>query len=200
MFRRYGMRKPLAVLGVMLAIAACNGTYVPKPRGFYNIELPKEHAYKVFDQPGYPYKFEYPVYANVLKDSTFFGDETENPWWINLDIPSLNGRIYISYKQLPQNDFGKMVNDAFNLTSKHTYKADKIDDSLMRTPNRLHGIFFNAGGNVASAYQFFLSDTTRHFLRGALYFDATPNEDSLRPVNDFMKKDIEHLINTLQWK
>jgi gliding motility-associated lipoprotein GldD len=71
---------------------------------------------------------------------------------------------------------------------------------VMHTPNGLTGIFFNLSGNVATAKQFFLSDTTKHFLRGALYFDATPNEDSLRPVNAFLQQDMKHLINTLKWK
>jgi gliding motility-associated lipoprotein GldD len=70
----------------------------------------------------------------------------------------------------------------------------------MHTPNNISGIFFHLTGNVATANQFFLSDTLHHFLRGALYFDATPNEDSLGPVNAFLKEDMFHLINTLKWK
>ena len=93
-----------------------------------------------------------------------------------------------------------MVNDAFNLTNKNNVIASSIKDSLMQTPNHVHGVFFKVGGNAATAVQFFLSDTTHHFLRGALYFDATPNADSLQPVQQFLQKDIEHLINTFQWK
>ena len=78
--------------------------------------------------------------------------------------------------------------------------ASSITDSLMFTPNGVSGVFFRVGGNAATANQFFLSDTTANFLRGALYFDATPNADSLRPVQDFLKNDIEHLINTFKWK
>ena len=76
-----------------------------------------------------------------------------------------------------------MVNDSYNLTYKNDVKAYSIEDSVMHTPNNMTGIFFRLSGNVATAKQFFLSDTFHHFLRGALYFDATPNEDSLRPVN-----------------
>ena len=98
------------------------------------------------------------------------------------------------------NDFDKMINDAYKLTYKNDIKAQSIRDSVMHTPNGLTGIYFQLSGNVATANQFLLSDTTRHFLRGALYFDATPNEDSLRPVNSFLKDDMKHIINTLKWK
>src|SRR5215813_9208486 len=79
--------------------AACNSNYTFKKRGYFKIDFPKKE-YRLFDQPGYPYSFEYPVYANVIRDSTFFGDATENPWWINIDVPQLAGRVYISYKEI----------------------------------------------------------------------------------------------------
>jgi gliding motility-associated lipoprotein GldD len=179
----------------------CNSPYTLKKRGYFKIDFPKKE-YKVFDQPGYPYSFEYPVYANVLKDSTFFGDATENPWWINIDVPQLAGRVYVSYKSIgPRNKFDSLLNDAFKMTYlQHSSVASGRDDSLMRTPNGAEGYFFKLYGNTATASQFFLTDSTKHFLRGALYFDAAPNEDSLSIVNDFLKQDLFHLINTLKWK
>lgn len=182
-----------------LLFTACNSNYVPKPRGYFKIDFP-EKKYQIFDKPGYPYTFEYPLYANVVKDSTFFGEATENPWWINIDFPQFEGRMYISYKQIGKNKFDTLLNDAFKMTSKHSTKAASIDDSLMVTPNNIHGIFFNVGGDVATANQFFLTDSTTHFLRGALYFNATPNADSLGIVNNFLVKDMRHLINTFKWR
>ena len=184
---------------VCMLVVACNSNFTPKPRGYFKTSFPL-HQYQVFNEPGYPYQFEYPVYAAVLKDSTFFETKAENPWWINIDFPQFNSRIYISYKELPKNDFSKMVNDAYNLTYKHSYKASFIDDSSFHTPNNVTGVLFKVGGNAATASQFFLTDSIHHFLRGALYFDAPPNEDSLKPVNDFMLTDLKHLINTFQWK
>ena len=106
-----------------------------------------------------------------------------------------------SYRDsIGKNDFEKMVNDSYNLTYKNDIKAYSIEDSVMHTANNVSGIFFKLSGNVATANQFFLSDTTQHFLRGALYFNAAPNEDSLRPVNAFLQQDMKHLINTLKWK
>jgi len=181
------------------ATAACNSTFTPKPRGYYKTNFP-EHQYRIFDQAGYPYKFEYPTYATIIKDSSFFEDKPENPWWINIDFAGFNSRIYISYKSLPDNNFSKMVNDAYNLTYKHSYKASFIEDSSFQTINKVNGVLFKVGGNPATASQFYLTDSTHHFLRGALYFDAPPNEDSLKPVNEFLLQDMKHLINTFEWK
>jgi gliding motility-associated lipoprotein GldD len=184
---------------IFCIVLSCNSGYTIKQKGYFKIDLPR-HEYQVFDKPGYPYSFEYPVYANVLKDTAFFEDQPENPYWVNIDFPSLNGRIYISYKDVKKNHIDKLVDDAFKLTYKHSTKATGIKDSVMRTANGISGIFFKVGGNAATARQFFVTDSTDHFLRGALYFDATPNADSLAVVNDFLEADMKHLINTLHWK
>lgn len=184
---------------LILLISSCNSDYTPKPRGYFQIHFPKKQ-YQSFDQPGYPYSFEYPVYAKVIKDTSFFGEAPENPWWINIDFPQFNGRIYVSYKDPTKEKFDKLINDSYKLTNKNTVKAYSIDDSLINNPNNVHGIFFKLGGDVATANQFLLTDTTKHFLRGALYFDAAPNEDSLGIVNRFLVEDVRHLINTFKWK
>jgi gliding motility-associated lipoprotein GldD len=173
--------------------AACNSPYVSKKRGYYTIDLPK-HQYQKFDQQGFPYEFEYPVYANVIQDSNYLDNNPENAYWRNIDFPSLHARIFLSYKEIggralykikqPNgqykdsfsiNVFDKMVADAFTLTNKNDVVSNSINDSLIHTLNGVHGIFFKVGGNAATAKQFFLSDTTKNFIRGALYFDVTPN-------------------------
>jgi gliding motility-associated lipoprotein GldD len=184
---------------VLCILVACNSDYSIKRRGYYKIDFPP-HQYQSFDQPGYPYTFEYPIYAKVIKDTTFFEGKPENDYWINVDFPQFNGKIYISYKAVGANNLTKLVDDAFKMTYKHTSKATEITDSLIRTPKGISGLFFNVGGNAATGKQFFVTDSVRHFLRGALYFDATPNEDSLGIVYDFLQTDMKHLINSLQWK
>ena len=183
----------------LLILMACNSVYTPKPRGYFRIDFP-EHKYQSFNLPEFPYSFEYPVYAKIIRDTSFFGDKPENPYWINVDIPRFHARIYISYKKVEGNNFTKLREDAYKMTYKNTYKATSIEDSLISTPLGVHGIFFHVGGNAATANQFFVSDSVKHFLRGALYFDTTPNEDSLGIVNQFLQKDMNHMINTLQWK
>jgi gliding motility-associated lipoprotein GldD len=179
---------------------SCNSPYTFKKRGYFKINFP-ERNYKLFNEPGYPYTFEYPAYAEVKKDTSFFDDKPENPWWLNIDLPPFAGRIYVSYKEIGKNKFDSLVNDAFTMSYKqHTYKASGIEPQAFVTSNNISGIYFTLSGNTATANQFFLTDSTKHFLRGALYFYATPNEDSLSVVNDFVKKDLQHLINTVQWK
>ena len=179
---------------------SCNNDYTIKPRGYFKIDFPQK-AYQKFDGPSYPYSFEYPVYGEIINDSLFFDEKAENPFWININFPRFNGKIYISYKEIGRNKLDSLVNDAFTMSYKqHTYKASAIEPTPFTTPNNLNGIYFSLKGNTATANQFFITDSTRHFLRGALYFDAVPNEDSLRPVNNFLQKDLQHLINTLQWK
>ncbi|HMI77372.1 MAG TPA: hypothetical protein VK484_01195 [Ferruginibacter sp.] len=199
-----------------LSFSACNSTYTSKKRGYYKIDFP-ERKYISFQKEGFPYTFEYPAYAAILTDSSYF-DDSQDPYSINLDFPQFSGRIFMSYKEIGGksiykikqadgsykdsagiNVFDKMVNDAFKLTNKNETVASSITDSLIHTPNGVTGVFFRVGGNAATAKQFFLSDTTKNFFRGALYFNVTPNADSLRPVQDFLQKDIEHLINTFKW-
>ena len=192
----------LFILTFAFLFFSCNSNYtIGKKKGYFKINFP-EKEYKPFDTLGYPYSFEYPSYARIVKDTTFFEDKPENPWWINIDFPQFNGRIYISYKEITsRNKLDSLVNDAFKMVYKqHSTISTGISDSLIKTPNGVEGIYFSLAGNTATANQFFLTDSTKHFLRGALYFDATPNEDSLGIVNDFLKQDIKHLINTLKWK
>ena len=209
-----------ALLGLLLSlfVISCNSTYTSKRKAYHFIELP-EHQYQTFNKPNFPYQFEYPIYGTIMQDSTYFDEAPENEYWINVDFPQYRARLFMSYKiiggkatykiksgegkyrdSIGINQFDLMVNDAFNLTNKNNVIASAIKDSLIATPKGIGGVFFTVSGNAATASQFFLSDTTRHFIRGALYFDATPNADSIKPVQDFLQKDIEHLINTFEWK
>jgi len=209
---------PLILGCLLMLLMACNSNYTSRKKGYFKIDLP-EHQYQVFNKQEFPYSFEYPVYATVIQDSTYFDSTPENNYWINLDFPAFNARLFMSYKiigglapykikqadgsykdSLGVNQFDLMVNDAFNLTNKNDVIASSIKDSLIRNPNGISGVFFKVGGNAATASQFFLSDTTKNFIRGALYFDATPNADSLRPVQEFLRKDLEHLISTFEFK
>lgn len=194
------MRLP-AILFFLIFIVSCRpAAYSPKPRGYYHIALPAERNYRLFNEPGFPYRFEYPAYAEIIKDTIFFDQKPENPYWISVDFPTLGGRIYISYKVINSN-MDKLAEDTYEMTFFHTKKADYIEDFLVHNDSAdVHGIFYSVSGNAASAYQFFATDSSRHYLRGALYFNTTPNADSLKPVNDFIRKDMEHLLQTLRWQ
>ena len=185
---------------VVCCLTACNSDFVQKERGYFKIDLPQK-KYQVFNRPDFPYTFEYPVYGIIVQDSLFFDEQAENPYWINIDFPQFDGRLHLSYKDVTKHKFDSLVNDAFTMSYKqHTTRASGIQSQPFETPYNIGGVYFTLKGNAATSNQFFATDSTKHFLRGALYFNATPNEDSLRPVNSFLKADMEHLINTLRWK
>ncbi|MEO6315770.1 MAG: hypothetical protein ABIU63_01895 [Chitinophagaceae bacterium] len=214
-------RRPGLLACILLAamfLCACNSVYTPRPRGYYKIDLPA-HSYQAFKKEGYPYRFEYPSYATIVKDSSFFDEQPDNPYWLNIDFPQFHGRIYVSYIEIGgtsrfkirdakgnyidstgANTFDNLIKSSYALTYKHSYKASSIEDSVFTTAQHVDGIYFKIGGNAATANQFLVTDSVKHFLRGALYFDATPNADSLGIVNQFLQQDMKHMINSLTWK
>jgi gliding motility-associated lipoprotein GldD len=173
---------------------ACNQHYSPKPRGYFRIELPARNY--VESDSVLPYLFEYPSYANITSDPQSPGEK----YWINVNYPQFNATLHLSYRYVSNNLF-TYLEDAYTLVSKHIPKADAITDSVIYDPSRqVYGLTYRIeGSGAASPYQFFVTDSTSHFLRGALYFNTTPNNDSLDPVIRFLVGDIKHLINTVHW-
>ncbi len=190
------------ILFIAILVSACNNDdFTPKPKGYPRVHLPKGTGYKLFDNSG-PFTFEYPVYATVKPDTNFFGQKPENPWWLNISIPALNANIHLSYKEMhgDKKVFYRLLEDTYQLTFKHSVKAEAIDKSTFHPSDGVAGQMFLVRGNAASANQFYITDSMNHFVRGALYFYAEPNEDSLAPATRFVFKDIEHLIKTFKWK
>jgi gliding motility-associated lipoprotein GldD len=182
-----------------LLVTACNSPFIPKQKGYANFNFPVK-SYQVFNAPNFPYTFEYPTYAFVDNQINYFGENKSKDAWINIQFPSLNGTLYISYKKIKSQQLDTLINDAYKFASNHSNKATYIADSVFTTQQGVYGVFFNIGGDVATAYQFFLTDSNTHFFRGALYFNTTPNADSLSIYNDFLFKDVAHLVNTFKWK
>ncbi|MBS1775788.1 MAG: hypothetical protein JSS64_05850 [Bacteroidetes bacterium] len=187
----------------MTTLGACRPeTYTPKPRGYAKTTFP-EHQYVSFNDASFPYSFEYPVYARVIKDTLFFGQKPENPYWLNIDFPTIGGTLYVSYKNITaQQPLSKLMEDAHEMSfTVHSKRADYIGDRAFHFPQQhVYGILYDVGGNAASAHQFIATDSVHHFIRGALYFDVSPNADSLKPANDFLEHDIVRLLETLHWK
>ncbi len=187
----------LAVSISTFTFSSCDSEYTPKPRGYFRIALP-ERSYKVLDSV-YPYTFEYPAYARITNDP--HSPEERN--WINIEMPGFRGRVHISYKQLPDKlSLATYTEDARTLALKHMAKSSGINQIAIADPSRnMYGLVYEINGlSAASPYQFYLTDSIQHFLRGSLYFDVIPNNDSLAPVIDFVKSDIQHLFETINWK
>ena len=189
------MRGILKILLVFVVIlTACDRNYVPKPEGYLRVVYP-EKAYQTFNEAK-PYSFEYPAYARVEKHKS----KATEPYWYDLEFPDFNGTIYLSYKQI-DGDIRDYIQDTRTLVYKHASRSDGIDEiPFLDTVNRRYGILYDLRGNVASPVQFFLTDSTRHFLRGSLYFNATPNRDSLNPIINYIRQDIDHLMESVRWK
>jgi len=177
-------------------VYSCDSHYTPRPRGYFRIDLP-ERSYERFDSTQYPYSFEYPVYATVepCPDAG-----PQDKYWINIQYPRFKATLHLSYKQV-DNNLITYLEDAHTLAVKHIPKADAIYDSLIidRSRNVFGLVYQIEGTEVASPYQFFLTDSTTNFVRGALYFNVVPNNDSLEPVINFLEKDLDHFINTFRW-
>jgi gliding motility-associated lipoprotein GldD len=196
------MRLAICLLSFAIFQTACEDyTPVPKPRAYPRVIYP-EKVYKPFDASYCNFTFEMPAYATIEKDTTFFDEKPKDECWFNLDVKQLNAKIYCSYNPVHnRKEFDKLVADAFSMTNKHNVKASYIDEIQVRRPaDKVHGVIFNVEGAAASSYQFFLTDSTQNFLRGALYFNTQARPDSLAPVIDFMKKDLERLVGTLRWQ
>lgn len=192
---KMGRLNIVLILIFALFINACDQNYSPKPRGYFRIDLPKK-AYIKFDST-FPYTFEYPDYASIEKDP----HSPHEKYWINLEMRNFDATVHFSYKVV-NNNLIDYLEDSHTLVTKHIPKADAIYDSLIVDHKRnVFGLSYKIiGSDVASPFQFFLTDSSSHFLRGALYFNTIPNNDSLQPVIDFVISDIEHLMNTLEWK
>ncbi|MBO7468779.1 MAG: gliding motility lipoprotein GldD [Bacteroidales bacterium] len=186
----------LALTMLLLLTASCgDDNPQPKPRGYFRIDLP-EKQYVTLDTMR-RYSFDYPVYSTITND-IHSPNEKE---WINVEFPAFKGTIHISYKDVDGN-LPQYVEDSYQMITKHINKATGIRDSIIINKERnVYGlVYFLDGEGVASPLQFYLTDSTAHFLRGSLYFNVYPNNDSLQPVINFITDDVRCLIKTLKWK
>lgn len=184
----------------LLSFTACTSSeqagYVPKPKGYPRIDLPA--ASYVPSPAGHPYQFDVNRIARVLPD-TFRRAE---PHWIFVYYPTLKATVQITYKPV-LNDVDRLrglLADAYKLTAKHNVKASLIEQQQVRLKNGLAASLITLEGEVPSQFQFVTTDSTRHFLRGALYFDTATANDSLAPVINYVRADMMQLLNTLRWK
>lgn len=186
---------PLFLLLLTTLFTGCSADYSPKPRGYFRIDFP-EHSYQRFDS-GFPYSFDYPSYSNIHPDTGLLAE----PFWINLVYPRFNATLHISYKPV-KGDLARLLNDAYAMVNKHIPKASAITQrEYIDSVYHVYGLEYAiSGADAASVYQFYLTDSVRHFVRGALYFNQVPNNDSLSPVIAFLREDMQRLISSLRWE
>jgi gliding motility-associated lipoprotein GldD len=180
-----------------LCFTACDEDdqiYSPRPRGYFRIDFP-EKEYRMYDSIC-PYTFEIPTYSRIEQDK----HSGAEPCWLNLEFPKFNATVHLSYKDL-KNDLNQHLENSHYFANKHQVKATGLEEVvIVRDSSKVYGLLFDISGNTASSLQFYLTDSTHHFLRGALYFKSIPNSDSLKIVIDYLRTDVLHLINTTRWK
>jgi gliding motility-associated lipoprotein GldD len=186
----------LASLLFVLSLCGCSGNsdYAPKRTGYFRIALP-ERKYTSY-KAECPFTFDYPEYAKVIRDS----GAGSNSCWLNILFPHFRCNLYVSYLTIDTN-LTAYLEECRKFVVEHEIKASAINERMvMNTQDKIYGMIFDIEGNAASNMQFYLTDSTRNFVRGALYFYAVPNKDSLEPVLAFVKEDINHLIETFRWR
>lgn len=173
----------------LILINSCGDDYTPKPHGYIRFDLPK-HNYVEY-KSDCPYEFEIGKYSNVIN---------LDKCWKNIYVKPVKGTIHLTYMNVKNNLF-QILEESHLMVYKHTVKADAITETpFFNRKKKVYGILYEIKGNAASNIQFIATDSVQHYLRGALYFRARPNKDSLAPLIKFMKADITHLIETLKWK
>lgn len=188
---------PFALLGLALTAASCGEEErpLPKPLGYFRIDLPEKQYRKVDTLERYA--FETPDYALITNDP--LSPDEKN--WINVEMPRFKASIHLTHKVVNGN-LGEYLEDVHTMLTKHLQRANGMNDSLVVNPDRrVYGMLIEMDGKgVATPLQFYLTDSTANFVRGALYFNFVPNNDSMQPVIDYLRQDVDRMINTFEWK
>jgi len=180
------------ILLTVVLLSSCGQDPVPKPKGYFRIDLP-EKTYRMFAPPC-AYRFEVPEPALILPSRN-----ATDSCWMNIHMPQYKQTVHITYKEVG-NQLYQLIEDAHSFKSKHQVKANSIDNIRVVNDSALvYGNIFDINGNVASPMQFYLTDSVRHFVYGALYFNMAPNSDSLAPVVQRSKEDLQHLVQSFRW-
>lgn len=187
----------VATVSAIFYFSACTDhSFTPKERGYPRFDLPAPH-YKLYDQ-NHPFSFEVSEHAIVYNDSSRLSE----PHWVNIKYPFLNAEVQLTYKPVEQNTtkLNEYVEDARTLINKHNIKAYGIEESKFTIQNGQEAVVFALTGQVPTQFQFYTTDSSRHFLRGALYFKTATENDSLAPAISYISQDMIHLLKTLKWK
>ncbi|QZE14704.1 gliding motility lipoprotein GldD [Halosquirtibacter laminarini] len=181
----------LFLLISLTQLLGCKDHSIPKPRGYFRITLPEKSYHKTFAET---FNFSIPDYTTFYRKKAKEKDD-----FYEVSFPKNGAKIYLSYFDV-NNNLPILIEEAHKWAFKHSIRADAIEQKeYVNNTNKTYGLVYTIEGNAASPMQFYLTDSTKHFLRGALYFHNVPNQDSLQPVINFITKDIVELIETTHW-
>ena len=182
------MRNFLYLYLTLILCISCKDEVLPKPKGYLNLKYPKQ-TYKFIDLKR-PYTFK------VANNATVKDDKNN---WVKIQYPALRASVDITYRPV-ENNLRLLLSESEKLVFEHTVKADKISSQNFTHPEKnMFGSMYQISGNSASQIQFHLTDSTKHFIKGSLFFYSKPNYDSILPAVNYIKKDILKLIETAEW-
>lgn len=189
------MKYSFLILFSCIFLFSCeDDNYTPKPKGYFRLDFPAK-KYTQLDKDC-PFICQIPTYTKITQNKNNPGI----PCWFDVVFSDLNASIYMSYKPV-DNNINQYLEDSRTLAFKHTVKANDIEQQVINNPDKkVYGLIYNIEGNAASSYQFHLTDSNNHFVRASLYFNNIPNQDSIKPVLEFVKEDIAKMIETFEWK
>ncbi|RLD30325.1 MAG: gliding motility lipoprotein GldD [Bacteroidetes bacterium] len=189
--------KNLLLLLVIVLCISCGSDPVPKPKAFLRLDYPKPQYIEVNNN--LPFTFEKNSLANNIgKIKTSANQKTLG---VEITYPTIKGTIYLTYKKIDSASLQRYIVDAQNITQTHATRADAITKQpFINFENRVYGMLYEVDGNAASQSQFYVTDSINHFLTGALYFYVKPNYDSILPAANYIRNDIQHIMETLKWK
>lgn len=175
-------------------LVACQPPAVPKPYGYFRIAIP-DTSYLVGQPQGYPYTFRLSANAYVQERQ-----EPGEMYWIDIHYPTLNATIHCSYKPV-KNNLRILSRDAQEFLYKHATVASAIPmQEFANAENKVWGLYSELHGNTATPIQFVLTDSTKHFFRGSVYCNSVPNQDSLMPIYDYLRKDVRVIMESMKWR
>jgi gliding motility-associated lipoprotein GldD len=167
----------------------CKEDPVPKPRAMLRLEYPAQQYARLDGEC--PYGFDYNLMALP---------EFKEGCNLVLDYPEMKGSIYVTYKPVEDN-LTELLSDAQKLSYEHVVKADNIlEQPYLNPADRVFGMFYEVKGNAASQSQFYVTDSTTHFVTGSLYFYAKPNYDSILPAAIYLQQDIRRIVESIRWR
>lgn len=177
----------ILLIVLSLGLISCHRSSTPRAYGYFRISTPSHQYHRL---QGYPFSFDVSDHARIV--------EVENGF--DIHYAGLNADIHCSNKVVNGNLRG-LTDDAINFVYKHVQQASAIpEQEYTDEQNKVYGVYFRLQGNTASPHQFFITDSTNYFFRGAAYCYCPPNADSLAPIIDFLGEDILHLIETFRWE
>lgn len=194
------MRYTILIIIIILTSCGQERFSQPRPHQYPKIDFPSTE-YTSYTNPECPFSMDIPAYGSVSRKKLLFEEVAADPCWFDIVLDDFNATIHCSYYPVGNSHpIDKLINDAFTMASKHNVKASFREEFIIKNQHGSSGLIFKINGPVASPFQFYVTDSTKHFLRGSLYFDAKVVQDSVSPIVEYIEKDIDVLLRTLKWR